>query len=247
MSIFLEVSLGEALDKLSILEIKYEKITDERNKHVKIEYDYLKNELSEYLKKYDYFYKILKKINLEIWELQDNLRLNNLEKENFYITCDEILNLNDSRYLVKKKLNELCLSKLKEQKGYNLRNLNIILNVELEQINYFNGFIRYYSFYYDNIYIYSNEEIYNTLKNDLSDDVFIIVKNIIDIEIDEKHDTIKIDNFNVEKKIAHTYFANKKKLESNNNNMYAKQINKLYDDLNLDIKICCDYKNISKS
>ena len=77
---------------------------------------------------YNYFYTILKKVNLEIWELQDSIRSDSSNKS-FYSLCNEILNLNDSRYLVKKKINEICCSKLKEQKGYNLRNLDIILNV----------------------------------------------------------------------------------------------------------------------
>jgi hypothetical protein len=248
MSIKLEVSLGEALDKLSILEIKYDKISDDRKENVKVEYEYLKKELSNYLEKFNYFYKILKKVNLEIWELQDNLRQNNVNKEDFYVICDEILNLNDSRYLVKKKLNELCLSKLKEQKGYNLRYLNIILNINNELLYYLNGAIRYYSFYYDNIYIYSNDDIYENLKNSFNDDLFININKLNNLNniYNDQYDYLNIDNYNTEKKLTHTYFLNKKKID-NKDISYSGEINKLYDDLNLNTKIIEEYRFISNS
>lgn len=248
MSIILEVSIGEALDKLSILEIKYEKISDNRKENVRIEYEYLKNELLNYIEKFDYFYKILKKVNLQIWELQDELRENNQNKNNFYIICDEILNLNDSRYLVKKKLNELCSSKLKEQKGYSLRNLNIILDINNTLFEYLNGAIRYYSFYYDNIYIYCNNKIYQLLKNSLNDDIFINVELISDKEYkyDNSFDNISINNYTVIKNLTHSYFINKQTID-NNNTVYPFEINKMYNNLNLDIQIIEEYKYISNN
>lgn len=244
MSIKLEVSLGEALDKLSILEIKYQKINDNRKKNVEIEYKYLKKELSNYLQKLDYFYKILKKINLEIWELQDDLRKNNVDKDNFYIICDEILNLNDSRYLVKKKLNEVCSSKLKEEKGYELRNLNIILNIDEETLNYLNGAVRYYSFYYDNIDIFCNNDIYDYMVNIFHDDLFIKIHKFDNLnnEIKNDIDNLNIENFKVSKNMTHSYFKNKNFNLNNDNKNYPHKINKLYDDLNLNIKICREYK-----
>ncbi len=248
MSIKLEVSLGEALDKLSILEIKYDKINDERKNNVKIEYEYLKSELLNYIEKFKYFYRILKKVNLEIWELQDDLRLGNVSETDFYIICDEILNLNDSRYLVKKKLNELCSSKLKEQKGYNLRNLNIVLNINDELLNYLNGAIRYFSFYYDNIYIYCNDDIYDNINKCFNDDLLISINKIDNInnKIDEQYDNLNIENYNIKKKLSHSYFVNKNNI-NNNNELYNKEINKLYNDLNLDIKIIEEYKYISNN
>jgi hypothetical protein len=152
MSIKLEISLGEAIDKLTILDIKRDKILDNRKNDVENEFDYLLTELNMYVTKYQYYYKILKKTNLEIWDLQDTLRGDGCNKDDFYGICDEILNLNDSRYLIKKKLNELSNSQLKEQKGYKLRGLNIVFgcNTDANIIDILNGAIRYYSFFYDN-------------------------------------------------------------------------------------------------
>jgi hypothetical protein len=242
MSIFLEVSLGEALDKQSILEIKKEKIKDNRNINVVTEYNYLKTKLSEYLTKYDYFYKILKKVNLEIWELQDLLRCSDFSKENFYVVCDEILNLNDSRYLIKKKINELGNSTFKEQKGYNLRCLSIVLNVPSKIIEYLDGAIRYYSFYYDELYIYTNDDMLDLLKKNYGDDLYININNINDFnDINCNYDLIKIYDDRVEKKITHTYFLNKKQV-NNNDHMYLDEINKLYEKMNLNVKIFMEYK-----
>lgn len=240
MSIELEVSLGEALDKLSILDIKLEKIKDERKNDVYNEYNYLKTKLKKYILLYNYFYTILKKVNLEIWELQDIIRSDSSTKS-FYSLCNEILNLNDSRYLVKKKINEICCSKLKEQKGYNLRNLNIILNVSDEILDNLNGAIRYYSFYYDNIYIYCNIDKINLIKKIYNDDLFIKINNINEYN-ENNNDYIKINNYEIEKKISHTYFKDKQ-IENNNSN-YSYEINKLYENLNLNIKIYDGYRYI---
>ena len=75
MSITLPVSIGEALDKLTILDIKLEKISDERKKDVKKEYDILYDSLKSYITKFSYHYNHLKQSNLAIWETQENYGL----------------------------------------------------------------------------------------------------------------------------------------------------------------------------
>jgi len=57
---YLPVSLGEAMDKLSILDIKLDKIKDSRKDNVKIEYDMLYKQLKIDIEKYNLFYKIMK-------------------------------------------------------------------------------------------------------------------------------------------------------------------------------------------
>ena len=80
MSVRLEISLGEAIDKLTILDIKKGKINDVRKMDVEHEFEYLLSELKTYVMKYNYYYTILKRTNLEIWELQDTLRSKNCEQ-----------------------------------------------------------------------------------------------------------------------------------------------------------------------
>ena len=70
--ICLPVSLGEALDKLTILEIKLQKIQDvARRQDVQKEYDVLLSSLQSYVTAFSYHYRILKEVNLAIWEIQD--------------------------------------------------------------------------------------------------------------------------------------------------------------------------------
>jgi hypothetical protein len=243
MSIILEVSLGEALDKLSILEIKKNKIVDERRFNVENEYDYLKKELDNYACKYKYLYKILLKVNTDIWELQDTLRSGKLEKIFFYKICDDILNLNDSRFLVKKKINESENSLFKEQKGYKMRCLNVVLHCDKDMIDIIDSAIRYYSFYYDEIFIFCNDKCVDLLNNYFDDDKFIRVNNI-DEYIKNDYDYIIIDNNDIEKNITHSYFMNMD-IVINNNNAYSENINKIYEKLNLDVKIIDEYKKIN--
>ena len=63
--IILPVSIGEALDKLTILDIKMCKIKDNRKHDVKKEYDILLNTLNFFINKYDFYYKILKNVKLK--------------------------------------------------------------------------------------------------------------------------------------------------------------------------------------
>ncbi len=149
----LSVSIGEAVDKLSILEIKSDKIKDERKKDVIIEYEYLHFELKELIKNFEYYYNFLKDVNLKIWELQDEIRENN----NFIsVKCEEILFLNDARFTIKNKINNLSNSKFKEQKGYKKRICYILLDkksFETEEKYY------YIDAFYDETIILCNDEI----------------------------------------------------------------------------------------
>jgi hypothetical protein len=116
----LEVSVGEALDKLSILEIKLSKITDHRKNDVQREYDALAPTLNAIIEKHQCqsVYQRLKKVNLEIWEKQDLLRNLDTDEETkikFYMGIEEV---NDCRFRVKSEINCLANSKLVEQKSY---------------------------------------------------------------------------------------------------------------------------------
>lgn len=193
MSVFLQVSVAEALDKLTILEIKKEKINDDRKLHVEKEYDYLLQQLNEYVKKYNNYYKILKKTNLEIWNLQDEIRGVGKIPEGI---VEIILNLNDSRFLIKNKINILSNSNFLEQKGYNKRNLFINLsNTNLsEKIDE----ITEYSLFYDNVFLFVDCEI----NLELSDPTIHI--QTLDKYCEDSCDFINYKTGN--SKISHSYF-----------------------------------------
>ena len=79
--LYLPVSLGEAIDKLTILDIKAEKISDSRKKDVLNEINLLNEKLSEFIMKYNNLYETMKKVNLLIWNMMDVLRDGNLKED----------------------------------------------------------------------------------------------------------------------------------------------------------------------
>ena len=143
----INVSIGEALDKLTILDIKLLKIKDDRVNDVKIEYEYLYSELKKYVEDFKYHYDFLKKVNLDIWELQDEVRA---DHTNFISKCDDILFLNDARFTIKNKINNLAKSKFKEQKGYPKRKVHIITEDLTEEMV---SKVLYISVFYDEVYV----------------------------------------------------------------------------------------------
>ena len=123
--ILVEVSVGELLDKISILEIKKDKIKDP----VKLEYildelSILKDEFKNNIKsdvKLDKLYLSLKIINARLWVIEDDKRKYEKEKdftENFIKLSRDVHILNDDRAKIKLKINEHTGSKIKEIKEY---------------------------------------------------------------------------------------------------------------------------------
>ena len=82
-----EISAGELLDKLSILEIKLDKIKDKNNlKEIKKEYDILNNVKNLNIKSMDkvaQLFKELKKVNINLWNTEDNIRICEKNKDFF--------------------------------------------------------------------------------------------------------------------------------------------------------------------
>jgi len=143
----LPVSIGEAIDKLTILDIKLEKIKDpERINHCKVEFDLLYENLKNHVSENLFYYNQLKEINTKIWELQDEVRETDKQIGKL---CIDILNMNDSRFRIKDILNRRANSLLREQKGYALRKGLFLGHQGLgDHINYI-GAVRYLSLSYD--------------------------------------------------------------------------------------------------
>ena len=123
--ILVEVSVGELLDKISILEIKLDKIKDnEKLKFIKDEYNILKKEFDKNVnkdKKIDDLFKSLKDINLKLWDIEDDKRMcekNSNFGENFIKLSRDVHFLNDERAKLKLEINNISGSKLKEIKEY---------------------------------------------------------------------------------------------------------------------------------
>jgi len=126
--IFIETSLGELLDKISILEIKSDKIKDSINKdEIAKEYTSLRNTLGKMKFDIDQKKRVnqaiidLKKINTKLWEVEDQKRLAEKNKnfnEMFIDLARSVYKLNDQRAKIKRNVNESFDSNIKEIKKY---------------------------------------------------------------------------------------------------------------------------------
>jgi hypothetical protein len=117
----IEVSVGELVDKITILEIKKDRIKDETKLcYIKEELEILKGDME----KYDFpleLYERLLEINTELWDTEDIIR----SMEDNLTFGDEFIKharldaiLNDKRFLVKNEINSISKSAIKEQKSY---------------------------------------------------------------------------------------------------------------------------------
>ena len=123
--ILVEVSVGELLDKISVLEIKKEKIKDpEKLKFINDEYNILNEQLKNNVKsddKLNNLFKSLKEINSKLWLIEDDKRLcekNSDFGEKFIKLSRNVHFLNDDRAKIKLEINKHTKSKIKEIKEY---------------------------------------------------------------------------------------------------------------------------------
>ena len=123
--IIVEVSIGELLDKISILEIKQVKIKDsEKLKFINNEYSILKDQLKKNVKsddKLNNLYQSLKEINAKLWVIEDDKRQCEKDKdfgEKFIKLSRDVHFLNDDRAKIKLEINNHSGSTIKEIKEY---------------------------------------------------------------------------------------------------------------------------------
>ena len=123
--ILVEVSVGELLDKISILEIKKEKIKDnDKLKFIDDEYKILKSEFDKNVKsddRLDKLFDVLKEINSRLWVIEDDKRLcekNSDFGEKFIKLSRDVHLLNDERSKIKLEINNKTGSKIREIKEY---------------------------------------------------------------------------------------------------------------------------------
>jgi len=119
----IEVSNGEIVDKITILEIKLEKIHNkEKLINVQKEYTLLIQHFSDLgIDTNHSLYQQLKQINLKLWDIEDKLRIKELKKEfdtEFIKLARSVYFTNDERAMVKRQINELSGSTLFEEKEY---------------------------------------------------------------------------------------------------------------------------------
>lgn len=119
-----EVSVGEVIDKYTILEIKEEHITDSSKlSNIKKEKFIIQKELEKmnYLNGFASEIAELKDINSHLWKIEDDIRIkeSRLEfDEEFIELARSVYMTNDRRFAVKNRINTLSNSNIKEEKSY---------------------------------------------------------------------------------------------------------------------------------
>ena len=120
-----EISAGELLDKISILEIKLQKIQDKNNlDQIKKEYNILikiQNSSIEFTDKIKNLFKEIKEVNINLWEIEDKIRICEKNKDfgkNFIELARQVYFNNDKRAKIKLEINEILGSNIKEVKQY---------------------------------------------------------------------------------------------------------------------------------
>ena len=120
-----EISAGELLDKISILEIKLKKIEDKNNlEEIKKEYKILQKIQNSSIKFNDKIMKLfnsIKKVNIKLWNVEDKLRICEKNKDfgkKFIELAREVYFNNDKRSKIKSEINKILGSNIREVKQY---------------------------------------------------------------------------------------------------------------------------------
>lgn len=122
--IYTPVSVGELIDKLSILQVKKTKVTNEEKlDYINKEFELLYNLSSVYLdvKELETLYHILVKTNSKLWDIEDKLRVLESEKrfdDEFVELARNVYFTNDERFSLKNQINKITDSEIREIKEY---------------------------------------------------------------------------------------------------------------------------------
>jgi hypothetical protein len=160
-SIVCPVSIGELIDKLTILDIKLKYISDNRRNDVEKEFNLLYSQISGKMDDYKYYYNIMKKINEDIWHIMDKIRDISFEndKEIWIKYCKQTIDYNDIRFRIKNKINTVFNSSLKEQKGYIPTKYLICCSQDIDLHKLF-VIIKFNSFLFDKVEIQCTSQLY---------------------------------------------------------------------------------------
>jgi hypothetical protein len=122
--ISIPVSIGEIIDKLSILQVKKNKVKDNTKlEFIDKEFELLYNFSSEYLNnpKTELIYHQLVSVNTNLWEIEDELRIMEKEKnfgDEFVSSARKVYFTNDERFRLKNEINLITESEIREVKEY---------------------------------------------------------------------------------------------------------------------------------
>jgi len=137
-----KVSIGEAIDKYNILELKMKKILDEnKKKEIQKELDVL-HSCCYYKETYAFYYNLLTYVNEKIWNMTDIIKAIASDHPQFAIIANDIFEYNQKRFRIKNWFNVMTTSSIKEQKSYGLKHCSVVIEDEnviydkIAEINY---------------------------------------------------------------------------------------------------------------
>jgi hypothetical protein len=155
-TMLIEISIGEGLDRLSILEIKEREITDPgRLVEIRKEIASL-GAFQPYKERFSYYYKLILLVNKRIWDLTNRIKAMVCRDAAFAEVAYEIFELNQARFRVKNVLNEMTHDGIKEQKSYGRTEVSVVLSSETEEVG---RLLAYLSLSYDSVQIVCNEAV----------------------------------------------------------------------------------------
>lgn len=187
--ITLPVSLGEAVDKLTILDIKCRRIKSSEDSQR--ERDILREKLADSLNTFAYHYGLLTRVNEEIWDMQDEIRAMSVPDGQ---KCIDILNKNDMRFRIKDVINALSKSYIREQKGYAPRRALFLGHLGLGDHIGLNGAIRYAALLHDETYVVVKKTNFATVSSmfaDMPSIKFIQVENAYRSPDDKRNEAVQ--------------------------------------------------------
>lgn len=178
-NILIETSISDALDRLSILYIKCEKITNE-TKLININYekDILYNKLKNYINEVEYHYNTLIYINRKIWEILEQAKINDNYPNEQLQLFKEQEDYNERRFRVKSKINNILDSSIKEQKDYEYKKAVVLGHLGMGDQFYIVGIVRYLSTIYDEVTVVCKDNTKNNIKQMYSDDKSIRIYSV---------------------------------------------------------------------
>jgi hypothetical protein len=194
----IEVSVGEAIDKLSILELKMKKICD-KNKKTEVQKEINALNACHKYKEYYLYYNLLMYVNEQIWDMTDVIKGITIADSRFAPLSNQIFEFNQKRFRVKNWFNLITRSNIKEQKSYSPSRCEISVGSEDIFYNKISEII-FLSLEYDVVTIVSNF-------NDKIKNIFHIPTITYSTFNDINHATsILLENFEIpDKNLRHIF------------------------------------------
>ena len=160
----IEISIGDAIDKLTILEIKKKYINDiTKIEEITKEIEVL-SVCDKYKNDYIFFYNLLVYVNQKIWDLTKTVKSMDIDNPQYAYISKQIFDFNQKRFRIKSWFNTLSGSNIKEQKSYSNTSCEII--IEKEEDIYLNIHkINYLLLEYDVVYFTCSFDCENIIRN----------------------------------------------------------------------------------